>query len=99
MWMAILKFFGGVWGKVAIYAGIAGALFIALGTVVLGIKKAGRNEQILIDQHETIIQQEGLNERVKDSIAAESKLRDDVASGGLRVDDGYKRKSKPAGSN
>lgn len=100
MWLAAIKFFSGIGGKVAAgFVGV-GAIIVAVAMVVAGIKKAGRNEQLVIDQKAEIEQSEKFNERLGKSLEAGAAVKRDIDSSGLRdsdghaADDGYKRKPK-----
>lgn len=66
----------------------------ALVLILFGVKKAGKDEQKVKEQAETIRQNKEFQEHVTDAVKAESPVRDDIAAGKLREPDRYKRKPK-----
>lgn len=78
----------------AYIAGILGAAGLLVLSIFSSGRKAGRNEQIVKDQEVALDEQTEHNRRVTEALETESRVRGDIQSGGLRNDDGYKRKPR-----
>jgi len=74
--------------------GILGTAILAILALFASGFKAGRNEQIVKDQGVALDEQAEHNRRVAEALETESRVRGDIQSGGLRNDDGYKRKPR-----
>lgn len=92
-WLAILSFFGGLPGKVKLYAGIAIAAVVAVGFAVLEVFGAGKRSEQAKELERARKQNEVVQGRIDSGIQAGNESESDSSAGKLHDDDGFKRKS------